>query len=139
MISFRKEYVIRILQKIRWQQNSSRLLIRILVGNFSGKYIRWFWYSLSISIRILFGITAAYFLIRIPVWKRLIWRIMQPIGKVEKMSTEFFKNSDESSRILIRILVGNFSGKYISWSLSIPIRIMLKFFKNFDQNTGGKI
>jgi hypothetical protein len=39
---------------------------------------------------------------------------MQPIGKVEKMSTEFFKNSDESSRILIRILVGNFSGKYIS-------------------------
>ena len=55
MISFRKEYVIRILQKIRWQQNSSRILIRILVGNFSGKYIWWLKNSSRISIRILVG------------------------------------------------------------------------------------
>ena len=39
---------------------------------------------------------------------------MKPIGKVEKMSTEFFKNSDDSG-------------------------ILMEFFKNFDQNTGGKL
>ena len=39
---------------------------------------------------------------------------MHPIGKVEKMSTEFFKNSDDSG-------------------------ILMEFFKNFDQNTGGKL
>ena len=39
------------------------------MGNCSGKYIRWFWNSLSISIRLLFGSAAAYFLIRIPVGK----------------------------------------------------------------------
>ena len=53
----------------------------------------------------LFEITAAYFLIRIPVWKRLFWRIMQPIGKVDKlqekkMSSEFFKKSDDSGILL---------------------------------------
>ena len=32
------------------------------MGNFSGTYNKWFWNSLSISIRILFEITAAYFL-----------------------------------------------------------------------------
>ena len=37
LINFRGEYVIKILQKIRWQRNSSRILIRILVENFSGK------------------------------------------------------------------------------------------------------
>ena len=46
--------------------------------------------------------------------KRTFLKIMQPIGKVEKMSTEFFKNSDESG-------------------------ILMEFFKNFDQNTGGKL
>ena len=38
------------------------------------------------------------------------------------MTVEFLWSS---SRILIRILVGNFSGKCFSWFLSIPIRIML--------------
>ena len=39
---------------------------------------------------------------------------MQPIGKVEKTSTEFFKNSDASG-------------------------ILMEFFNNFDQNTGEKL
>ena len=45
----------------------------------------------------------------------------------EKMSSEFFKKSDDS-RILIRILVGTFSGKYIRWltnSSRISIRILV--------------
>jgi hypothetical protein len=33
--------------------NSSRILIRTLVGNFSGKYIRWLWNSSRSSIRIV--------------------------------------------------------------------------------------
>ena len=37
-----------------------------------------------------------------------------PKRKVEKMSSEFFKNSDNSG-------------------------ILMEFFKNFDQNTGGKL
>ena len=37
-----------------------------------------------------------------------------PIGKVEKMSSEFFKNLDGSG-------------------------ILMEFFKNFDQNTDGKL
>ena len=45
--------------KIRWQWNSSRVLIRILVGNFMGKYIRWLKNSSRFSIRILVGNTAA--------------------------------------------------------------------------------
>ena len=61
---------------------------------------------------------AAYFLIRIPVGKRFFEEICShlflPIRKVEKMSSEFFKNSDDS-------------------------RILMEFFKNFDQNTGGKL
>ena len=39
---------------------------------------------------------------------------MQPIGKFEKMSSESFKNSDDS-------------------------KILMEFFKNFDQNAGGKL
>jgi len=34
--------------------------------NTDGKYIRWFWNSLNISLRILFGCAVAYFFIRIP-------------------------------------------------------------------------
>ena len=37
-----------------YTDNSPRILIKILVGKFSGKYIWWFWKSLSISIRIVF-------------------------------------------------------------------------------------
>ena len=53
---------------------------------------------------------------------------MQPIGKVEKMSKEFFKNSTveflwSSSRILIRILVENFR-ENTSDDLSNLIRIL---------------
>ena len=40
---------------IRWLHNSSRILIRILFGNISGKYIQWLQNSLRISIRILVG------------------------------------------------------------------------------------
>ena len=39
--------------KIRWLRNSSRILIKILVGNFSGKCIRWLWNFLRILTKIL--------------------------------------------------------------------------------------
>ncbi len=76
------------------------------------------WNSLNISIRILFGNAAAYFLIRIPVgirfFEELCSHLFLLIRKVEKMSSEFFKNADDS-------------------------RILMELFKNFDQNTGGKL
>ena len=75
-------------------------------------------------IRILFEITAAYFLSSLKktflknyeAYIELVSKDTnsKPIGKVEKMSTEFFKNSDDSG-------------------------ILMEFFKNFDQNTGGKL
>ena len=59
LINFREEDVIWILRKIRWIRNSSSILIRILLGNFRGKFIRWIKKSSRISIRILVGNSAA--------------------------------------------------------------------------------
>ena len=74
--------------------------------------------SSRIAIRVLFGNAATYFLIWIQVGKRLSEELCShlflSIGKVKKMSSEFFKNSDDSG-------------------------ILMEFFKNFDQNTGGKL
>ena len=66
LINLIGEYVIRILQKIRWQRNSSRILNRILAWNFSDKCIRWLKNSSKILIRILVGNAADCILIRIP-------------------------------------------------------------------------
>ena len=51
-------------------------------------------------------------------WKKIFGELcshlFSPTGKVEKISSEFFKNSDDRG-------------------------ILMKFFKNFYQNTGGKL
>ena len=119
--------------------NSSRILIRILVGNLSGKYISW---SLSISIKI-------------PL-VNCFWRIVMSFVFAYRKSCrgeDFIRIlkkirwQQNSSRILIRILVGNFSGKYIRLKNSSRIlvgnaaaadcRIPMEFWLEFQLILNG--
>ena len=52
-INFRGEERYHQNSSIRWQRNSSIILIRILIGSFRGKFIRWICNSSRILIRIL--------------------------------------------------------------------------------------
>ena len=121
---------------IRWLCNSSRILIRILVWKYSCLFfdqnssqkqlcnfsVSWFYVFLiefenDRRSEFLSENAAGYFLIRIPG---------------EEISSEFFKNQvaveffGNSSRILIRILVGTFRVKYITQRLTNSSRILIR-------------